>query len=68
MEKLRIRHRKNIDLLHKLLFYDKLSIVKTSKAFKRVARSYKIEMRDSKHALSQLEASISNAKDFFKDL
>ena len=68
MEKLRIRHRKNIDLLLKRPFYDKLSIVKTSKAFKRVARSCKIEIGDSKDALSQLEASISNTKDFFNDL
>ena len=39
---------KNIDLLHKLLFYNKLSVEKISKTFKRYGRSYKIEIIDSK--------------------
>ena len=42
IEKPRIKHLKNIDLLHELLFYNELSIEKISKAFKGYARSYKI--------------------------
>ena len=38
-----MKHLKNIDLLHKRLFYDELS-----KPFKRYARSYKIKIIDSK--------------------
>ena len=66
--KKRIKRLKNIDLLHKLPFYNELSIDKISKAFKRYARSYKIEMIDSKEPLVQLEASKSNIKDLYKDL
>ena len=58
----------NIDLLHELPFYDKLSIEKISEAFKRYAKSYRIEIIDSKDALVQFEASKSNIKDLFKDL
>ena len=68
IEKLKIKHLKNIDLLHELPFYDKLSIEKISEAFKRYARSYKIEIVDSKDPLVQLEASKSSIKDLFKDL
>ena len=64
----RIKHLRNIDLLHELPFYDELNIKKISEAFKRYARRYKIEIIDSKDPLAQLEASKSNIKDFFKDL
>ena len=57
IEKPRIKHLKNIDLLHQLPFYDELSMKQISKAFKRYTRSYKIEMIDSKDLLVQLEAS-----------
>ena len=39
-----------------------------SKAFKRYARSYKIEIIDSKDPLAQLEASKLSTKGFFKDI
>ena len=39
-----------------------------SKAFKRYARSYKVEMIDPKDPLARLEASKSSIKDLFKDL
>ena len=52
IEKPRIKRVKNIDLLHELPFYDKLSIVKILEAFKRYVRSYKIEMIDSKDPLA----------------
>ena len=38
----------NIDRLRELPFCDELSFVKTSKAFKRYARSYSIQIIDSK--------------------
>ena len=68
IEKPRIKHLKNIDLLHELPFYDELSIAEISQAFKAYARNYKIEIIDSKDPLAQLEASKSRIKDLFKDL
>ena len=62
IQKPRIKHLKNIDLLHELPFYDELNIVKISEAFKRYATSYKIEIMDSKDPLVQLEASKSSMK------
>ena len=64
----RIKHLKNTYLIHELPFYDKLSIVNLSKAFKRYARIYKIEIIDSKSPLAQLEARKLGIKDLFKDL
>ena len=63
-----IKHLKNIDLLQELPFSDESSIKQVSKAFKRYARSYKIEIINSKGPLAQLEASKSSIKDLFKDL
>ena len=54
--------------MHELCFYDELSIAEVSKAFRRYARSYKIETVDHKDPLVQLEASKSSIKDLFKDL
>ena len=48
----------NIDLLCELLFYDELNIVKTSKAFKGYAKSYSIEIIDSK----DLTVHLTNSK------
>ena len=68
IEKPKIKHLANIELLHELPFYDELSAVEISKAFKRYARSYKIEIIDSKDPLAQLQASRSSIEDLFKDL
>ena len=68
IEKPKIKHLSNIELLHDLPFYDELSVVKKSNAFKGYARSYKVEKLDSKNPLVQLEASKSSIKDLFKDL
>ena len=46
IEKLEIKKSSNIELLHELPFYDEMSITKVSKAFKRYARSYKVELVD----------------------
>ena len=44
IEKPKIKHLSNLELLHELPFYDELSVVEILKAFKRYARSYKIEI------------------------
>ena len=49
--KTRIKRLKNIDSLHKIPFYNELSIEKISKTFTRYARSYRIEIIDSKDPL-----------------
>ena len=48
---------KNNELLHELPFYDKLSIEKILKAFKRYTRTYRMEITDSKDTLVQVKAS-----------
>ena len=57
-----------MELLLEFPSYDQLSVVKISKTFKRYAKSYKIEIIDSKDPLAQLEASKSSIEDLFKDL
>ena len=68
IEKPKIKHLKNVDLLAELPFYDQLNIIKTDQAFKGYARSYKVEIVDKKDLIVQLEASKSSIKDFFNDL
>ena len=51
-EKLRIKYIKNINLLHELPFYDELSIVKISQAFKGYVRNYNVIRVDSKDCFS----------------
>ena len=68
IEKPRIKHLRNIDLLHELPFYDELNIEKISKAFKRYARIYKNDKINLKDPSAQLEASKSSMKGLFKDL
>ena len=55
-------------MLCELPFYDELNIVKTSKAFKGYARSYCIELIDSKDPSIQLTISKASIEDLFKDL
>ena len=43
IEKAHIKRLKNIDLLHELPFYHKLSIVKTSQAFKKMLEIIKLK-------------------------
>ena len=57
IEKPGIKHIKNMYLLHELAFYNELRINQVSKAFKRYARSCKIEVIDSKDHLAHLEAN-----------
>ena len=65
IEKPHIKQLSNIDLLHELPFYDELSIKQISEAFKRYAKSYKIEVIDLKDPLAQLESSKSCIKNLF---
>ena len=44
IEKTKIKHVSNIELLHKLPFYDELSVIEISKEFKSYARNYKVEI------------------------
>ena len=55
-------------MLHGHPFYDDVSIVKISEAYKRHERSYRIEIKDSKDTLNQLEVSKSSIEDLFNDL
>ena len=48
IEKPKFKHLSNIELLHDLPFYDELSVIEISKAFKRYALSYKVEIIDPK--------------------
>ena len=68
IERPEIKKSSNVELLHELPFYDEMSITEVSKAFKRYARSYKVEIVDHEDPLVQLEASKSSIKDLFKDL
>ena len=56
------------ELLKELSFYNELNIEKTSKAFKGYARSYSIEIIDSKDPSGQLTTSKPSIEDLFKDL
>ena len=68
IEKAKTRKLSNAELLYQLHFYDSLSIKEISKAFKKYAKSFSIEIIDSKDPLVQLNASKSSIKDLFKDL
>ena len=68
IEKPKIKRLKNVDLLAELPFYDQLNIIKTDRAFKGYAMSYKVEIVDKKDLIVQLEASKSSIKDLFNDL
>ena len=67
IKKPEIKKLANIELLHELPFYE-LSVVEISKAFKRYARSYKVEIKEPKDPLTQLQSSKLSIKDLFKNL
>ena len=54
IEKPKIKHLSNIELLHELPFYDELSVLEISKVFRKYPRSYKVEIIDFKDSLAQL--------------
>ena len=57
IEKPKIKHLKNIDLLSEPPFYQKLNVIKTNHAFIGYATSYKVELVEEKDPVEQLEAS-----------
>ena len=44
IEKPKIKHLKNIDLLSELPFYEELNVIKTNHAFRGYPISYKVEL------------------------
>ena len=68
IDKPKIKHLKNIDLLAELPFYDQLNIIKTDQAFSGYAMSDKVEIVDKKILVVQLEARKSSIEDLFNDL
>ena len=58
IDKPKIKHLKNIDLLAELPFYNQLNIIRTEHAFSGYAMSYKVEIVDKKDVTIQLEAII----------
>ena len=68
IEKPKMKHLSNAEVLHELPFYDELSTVEISKAFRRYARSYKSEIIEPEDPLAQLEASKSSIEGLFKNL
>ena len=68
IDKPKIKHLKNIDLLAELPFYNQLNRIRTDYAFSGYAMSYKVEIVDKKDLIVQLKASKSSIKDLLIDL
>ena len=68
IEKPYIKRLNNIDLLHEIPFPNELGILKTYKAFESYARSYNIEVIDSKDLSFHLTINKSGTEDLFKGL
>ena len=54
IDKPKIKCLTNINLLDELLFYERLSVIKTDQAFSGYARSYKAETVERKGVIVQL--------------
>ena len=68
IEKQKTKRLSDINLLPELLFYERLSVIKTDQAFSEYARSYKVEIVEKKDPIVQLKASKLSTKDLFSDL
>ena len=68
IDKPKIKHLSNINLLAELPFHEQLSIIKTDQAFSGYARSYKVEIVERKDPIVQLEASKLSTKDLCSNL
>ena len=68
IEKPKVKYLSKMELLHELPFYDELRVVEISKALRRYAKGYEVEIMDLKDPLAQLEVSKSSIADLFKDL
>ena len=67
IEKPKIKHLQNIDLLVELPFYEELNVIKTNHVFRGYTVSYKVELVEQEDPTEQLEASKSSIKDSFSD-
>ena len=67
-DKPKIKRLSDINLLAKLPFHERLSIIKTDQAFSGYAMSYKVEIVERKDPIVQLEASKLSIKDLFSNL
>ena len=67
-KKPKVKCLKNTDRLAELPFHEQLSVIKTNKAFRGYAMSYKVEIIEKNVPIVQLEASKSSIKDLFSDL
>ena len=68
IERPKLKHLKNIDLLSELPLYEELNVMETNHAFKGYLMSYKVEIIEKKDLINQLEASKSSIKGLFSDL
>ena len=68
IDKPKIKHLRNTDLLPEQPFYKQLNMIKTNQAFRGYAMSYKVETIERKDLVLQLEASKLSTKDLFGDL
>ena len=53
IEKPRVKHLKNIDLLSELPFYEELNVIKTNHAFRWYAMNYKVELVEKKDPIEE---------------
>ena len=68
MEKPKVKKLTNVELLNELPFYNNLLVKEIAEAFKRYARSFKIEIVDKKDARTQLYSSKLCIQDLLKVL
>ena len=68
MEKPKIKKLTNAELLNESLFYNNLRVKEIAEAFKRYAKSFKIEIVDKKDASVQLYSRKMCIRDLFKVL
>ena len=68
IEKPKIKRLKNIDLLSELPFYEELNVIKTNRAFRGYAVSYKVELVEQKDPTEQLQARKSSIRNLFSNL
>ena len=68
IEKPKIKHLTNINLLAELPFHKQRSVIKSDQAFSGCAMSYKVEIVEKKHPIEQLKASKWSIKNLFSDL
>ena len=68
VDKPKIKHLSDINLLAELPFYERLSIIKIDQAFSGYAMSHKVEIVERKDPIVQLEASKLSIKNLFSNL